>query len=105
MKIELITPENHSKLLEIYKNTPALFLQNNGYEYIKKDTLTDEDKAKLKEVEVILKDSIEGFQSFTNFRLSKKEQDIEIRLQYRYDASFTGVGYILLDELLKGFRN
>jgi hypothetical protein len=105
MKIELITPENHAKLLSIYNNTPALFLQNNGYEYIKKDSLTDEDKAKLKEVEVILKASIEGFKSFTNFRLSQKDGEVEIRLQYRYDPTFTGVGYILLDELLNGFKN
>ena len=40
MTITLITPENHAKLIEIYNNTPALFLQNNGYEYIKKDKLT-----------------------------------------------------------------
>lgn len=105
MNIQLITPEQHATLLNIYNNTPALFLQNKGYQYIKKDNLSIEDKAKLKEIEDILSQSIERFRSFSNFRLSKKESEIEIRLQYGYDSSFTGVGYILLDELLNGFRN
>jgi len=61
MNITLITPENHAKLLEIYNSAPSLFLQNNGYEYIKKDNLSAEDKAKLKEVEDILRKSIEFF--------------------------------------------
>ena len=105
MKIQLITPEQHENLLNIYKTYPALTLQNNGYEYINKAKLTDNEKASLKEVEEILNKHIEGFSSFSNFRLSKKTQEIEIRLQYRYDSSFTGVGYILLDELLNGFRD
>lgn len=104
MKIELITPEDHAKLLSIYNNCPALFLQNKGYEGILKDDLSNEDKENIQEVEKILRKSIVGFQSFQNFRLNNKTKEIEIRLQYRYDASFTGVGYILLNELLNSFR-
>ena len=110
MEIELITTENYEKLLKIYNNTPTLFLQNNGYEYIKKDNLSIEDKAKSKEIESILNQSIKGFKSFMNFRLSNQTKEIEIRFQYDYsyddvNHSFTGVGYILLDELLNGFRD
>lgn len=112
MNITLITPENHEKLLSIYNSTPALFLQNEGYQYIKKANLTEEDKAKIQEITAILKKSICGFSEFNNFRLTKKTQEIEIRIQYDWTAHdrslgipYTGVGYILLDELLNGFRN
>jgi hypothetical protein len=111
MKIELITPEEHAKLLDIYSNFPALTLQNIGYQYIKKDSLTDEEKSKLKEVTEILKKTIVGFNSFSNFRI-EKNNEIGIRIQYDWTAHdrslgipFTGVGYILLDELLNGFKN
>lgn len=105
MTIELITSEEHAKLMDIFNKYPALRLQNNGYEYLKKDNLTEEDNAKIKEIEEILKKSIEGFVKFSNFRLSNQSQEIQIRFQYHYSPSFTGVGYILLDELLNGFRN
>jgi len=109
MKIELITPEQHEKLFNIYSKFPALTLQNKGYEYIKKDSLTDEEKTVLKEVEEVLKKSICGFSSFSNFRLDKNN-DVQIRIQYNYGAEdkssqFIGAGYILLDELLNGFKN
>ena len=108
MKINLITIEQKNSIVEIYNSTPILTLQNKGYEYIGKNNLTDEDKEKIKEVESILKTSICGFSSFTNFRLDKNDE-LQIRLQYNYgaedgDAYFIGVGYILVDELLNGFR-
>lgn len=104
MTINLLTPEQHKQLFNIYKNFPALSLQNKGYEGLNLSNLTTEEKTKIKEVETILKQSIEGFRSFQNFRLNK-DSEIQIRLQYKYDESFTGVGYILLDELLNGFKN
>ena len=110
MKIQLITPEEHSRLLEIYESNPALILQNVGYEYIGKDKLSEDDKAKIEEIEIILRKAIIGFSSFTNFRLSKSGHP-QIRMQYDWTAedsrlgiSFTGVGYILVDELLNGFN-
>lgn len=103
MTIELITPAGYENLVDIYSKCPALTLQNKGYEYINKSNLSEDDKAKIKEIEAILKKSISGFVSFTNFRLSKTGE-LEIRFQYHYDASFTGVGYVLADELLNGFR-
>ena len=108
MKIELITPEQNALLKSIYDNHPVLTLQNKGYEYIKAE-FTEEEKTKVKEIETILKKSICGFSSFTNFRLDKNNE-LEIRFQYNYNYDpnmgipFIGVGYILLDELLNGFR-
>lgn len=112
MKIKLISQDQHDQLLNIYNNHPALTLQNKGYEYIRKDSLSNEDKHQLKEVQEILKQSIVGFSSFSNFRIDKNNE-IQMRIQYDYGAEdegnnphhFTGVGYILLDELLNGFRD
>lgn len=111
MKIELITPQEHAKILDIYNNNHSLFLQNVGYEYINKNNLSDEAKADLIEVSNILKKSIIGFSSFSNFR-KDRNNETQIRFQYDWTAhdrslgiTFTGVGYILLDELLNGFKN
>jgi hypothetical protein len=109
MKINLLTKEQHSTLLEIYKNFPSLTLQNKGYEGIKRSDFTDEEKKADKEVNEILKKSITGFSRFQNFLLDKNNE-LQIRLQYNYNYEpnsglpFIGVGYILLDELLNGFR-
>jgi hypothetical protein len=42
MKINLITPIQHTELLNIYNTVPVLTLQNTRYEEIKKEILTDE---------------------------------------------------------------
>lgn len=109
MRINLITTEEHTQLLDIFTNFPNLTLQNKGYETLNKAKFTEEEKTKFDEVTAILKKTIHGFSSFTNFRRNKN-QEIEIRLQYNYNYDgknipFTGVGYILLDELLNGFKN
>lgn len=105
MKINLITRKEWEFLVEMYKNFPNLTLQNDGYEYIKKDTLTDNDKGAILLIEKLLRQKIVGFSEFNNFRLSKKEGLPQIRLQYQYGPGFTGVGYILVDELLYGFKD
>src|SRR6478735_7163016 len=107
MKIELITPEQHEYILNSYKQYPELTLQNKGYEYINKSALSDEAKEVLKSIETILNNSIVGFRSFSNFKINKAGE-LQLRVQYNYSydnnlAPFTGVGYILLDELLNGF--
>ncbi len=109
MRINLINKDTYNKLLSVYNDFPILTFQNDGYEYINKSKLTDLDKAKIEEVEQILKQAIHGFSSFTNFRLSKGKGEIQIRFQYNYEYDgnglpFIGVGYILLDELLNGFE-
>lgn len=108
MKIELLTPEQHTTILSAYENYPELTLQNKGYEYINRNTLSNGAKEHLKQVETILKDTICGFSSFSNFKLDKND-NIQLRIQYNYnygtnDLPFTGVGYVLLSELLNGFN-
>lgn len=110
MTITKITQEEHKFLMESYENYPHLCFQNQGYEYINPNTLDEEDKIRIKEIEVILRKSILGFSKFSNFR-KNREGDPVIRLQYNWDADsdlanktpFTGVGYIRIDELLNGF--
>ena len=108
MKIELITKEQFDIISNIQKEHSILTLQNIGYEYIKGKLNEAEEKAKMK-VSKILSEHIFGYSEFTNFRFSKKENKLEIRFQYNYNYDggipFTGVGYILLDELLNGFKD
>lgn len=115
MTITLITQETYNQLLLICSNYPKLTLQNEGwpvrgYEYINPYDLTDEEKAKVREINGILKKAIKGFERFYNFRLSKDTHELQIRFEYDWNADnpgelpFTGVGYLYLDELLKGFR-
>lgn len=107
MKINLIDEEQYNRLKDIQKTYPKLTLNNKGYEYIKKDTLSEEDLEAFREVSDILKDHIIGFVKFNNFQYIKDV--IRLRFQYNWGAeentlSFTGVGYIELDELLNGFK-
>jgi len=108
MKINLITIEQQKTILDIYENNPIFTLQNKGYEYINKSNFSKDQWKQVEKIESILTDAIVGFASFSNFRLDKNNE-LQIRLQYNYGAedggrSFIGVGYILVDELLNGFR-
>ena len=108
MTITLISPEEHKFLMESYENYPRLCLQNQGYEYINPKSLDEEDTARIKEIETILRKSILGFSKFSNFKKDKNENP-QIRFQYdwsadiEYGTHFIGVGYIKIDELLNGF--
>lgn len=107
MKITLVSELDYNLLLNIQKRFPTLTFQNVGYQYIDKNKFTAEDKEAFIEVTEILKKSIVGFREFNNF-CHTKENKIRLRFQYNYGeedntTSFTGVGYILLDELHKGF--
>jgi len=110
MTITLITEEVYNHLLDIYNKYPKLTLQNEGYQYIRKADLNEEETTKFKEVNDILKTAIKGFSEFNNFRLGKKTKELQIRFQYNWSADdergqpFTGVGYLYLEELFKGFR-
>ena len=107
MTIEFINQEQHDKIVEIQKEHKILTYENKGYDGFDKAKMNDEDIKAFKEVEEILRKHVKGFSSFQNFRIRKDE--IQIRLQYDYSAdnphsnSFTGVGYLFLSQLLKGF--
>lgn len=107
MKINLISKKEHSELITIHKNHPNLFLQNTGYEYLNKNTFSEKDKESFKRVTEILRKSIHGFLRFDNFRIQPSSKKLQLRFQYNwnYDKNdyFSGVGYILVDELLNGF--
>ena len=110
MKINLITPEQHEILSNIYNSFPALTLQNKGCEGIKRSDFTEAEAEADKQVNEILKNAVVGFRRFQNYKLDKNN-NLVLRFQYNYDyktsvnAGFVGVGYILLDELLNGFNN
>ena len=117
MTITLITQEEYDKLLSIQKEFPALTFQNNGYEYLNMSKLTEIELEKFKEAEAILKKCILGFSKFNHFRIDKlketKQEVLVVRFQYNWTADddysknplpFTGVGYLEVEELFKGFR-
>ena len=108
MRIELITPEQHELLASLMDKHPNLCLQNKGYETPDKDSFSELDKKAHEIVTTLLKHKIKGFNSFTNFKYSKNSNERQIRFQYNYNwdnagMPFSGVGYILFDELLNGF--
>lgn len=103
MTITLITPDEHAELLNIQKSHQILTYQNKGFDTFDKSKMTDSDKAAFAKVSDILKKSIVRFREFQNFKITSSGE-LSIRFQYGYDERFTGVGYILLDELLNGFR-
>ena len=112
MRIELISQEKYNELLKFYNSFPSLTFQNKGYEGINRSLFTEEEKEADKCVNEILKSSICGFIKFQNFKTNNKEGLITVRFQYDWTAHdrslgipFVGVGYILLDELLNGFKN
>lgn len=113
MTIKLISREEYDFLIKTFNEVRGLFLQNNGYEYIRKEFTKEEKESRDKVVEILSK-SIIGFSEFSNFRNSKRKgSDIEkpqIRIQYNWEAdnpsgarSYIGVGYLLIENLLYGF--
>lgn len=105
MKITLITRQQFYKLLQIQKTFPILTFQNVGYEYLNKSKFTEGDFEAYKEVSSILKSCIKDFQEFNNFKI-RKDGSVTVRFQYQWEGgapSFTGVGYLQLEELLHGF--
>ena len=117
MIITLIEQYEYDFLLDIQKRFPALTFQNEGYQYIDKSKLSEDDLKALKHVESVLRKSIKGFSKFYNFCNSKDGQ-LSIRFDYEYSwcmdketghmyqqgIRFKGVGYLKLIQLLNGFE-
>lgn len=108
MKIQLLSNEEYEFILNTQKLNPIFTFQNKGYEYIDKSKFTVDEVELFNKITEILKKSIVGFSEFNNF-CHNKSGELLLRFQYNYGAEdnttpFTGVGYILLDELLNGFK-
>lgn len=104
MTIKLITKEQHERLLTIQRDVPNITFQNNGYEYIPSNKMGLKEMEAIEEVSDVLKGCIEGFRKFHNFKL-RENGKLVVRIKYQWDSSFTGVGYVGVDELLNGFDN
>ena len=111
MKIKAITNEEYDFLVKVQEQHPILTYQSKGYDTFDETLLSYEDEEAIGEVEKILKESVTRFSSFTNFTNVEVdgEEGLYVRLQYDYGAeddkvTFTGVGYVKIEELLNGFE-
>tara|TARA_R110000737_G_scaffold346362_1_gene376060 strand:- start:10583 stop:10864 length:282 start_codon:yes stop_codon:yes gene_type:complete len=86
-------------LKQIADSHPALIFQNDGYEYIRRHNLSEEDKKAFDEVGVILKDKVREFVKFYNFKLRKSTGEVCVRFDGYYDESFVGVFYVPVSEI------
>ena len=110
MTIKLVNLDTYNKLVTIQKEYPALTYQNKGYDYLDKSKLSEKEIELFNEVSDILREHIEGFSKFNNFTTTKIGV-VKVRFQYDWSAGepnglhFTGVGYLELETLLKGFND
>lgn len=104
MKIELISKKEHAFLTEQANNPKFVQKSTKWGEYPSKYNFTKEDKENWDKIEQILRKSVVNFSKFHNFS-PDKNGEIRIRIDYAWDVHFTGVGYVLIDELLNGFKD
>lgn len=109
MTITLINKDTYLNLVKIQEDFPSITFQNDGYEYLKKSSLSEEAKAAIVQIDLILKDCIKGYIEFCNFKIGSG--GVKIRFDYNWNAdseipqaSFIGVGYLYLEELFLGFK-
>ena len=90
---QLVSPSKayYDRLVVLKEQFPALTFSNRGYENLS-NKVKEAHKAPIEEITIILRDSLKGFSRFQNF-INRKDGSWSIRLQYEWDASFTGVGY------------
>lgn len=112
MRIKLITPEEHAELLRIQFQHPLLTYDNKGYDYPDKSNWSKEDHNAHAWVSNLLARSVVGFVEFNHFKPPQRRggRNFRLRFQYNYGAEdysmpFTGVGYLQVDELLRGFTD
>ena len=90
---ELVTPsdKHFKRLTELRDEFPALVFNNDGYEKLSKE-IQEEYKEQIAEITAILKESLIDFVTFNNF-VPRKDGTTSVRVQYKWDVRFTGVGY------------
>lgn len=87
---------NYERLVELKNSNPELVFNNDGYEYLSKG-VKESHKSQIEEIEAILKETVEGFVRFDNFK-PRKNGTIAVRMQTRWSDSFTGVEYINIEK-------
>lgn len=86
----------YDRLKSLYENNPELTFNNDGYQYLP-TSVKEANKAAIDEIESLLKEAIQGFVRFDNFKI-RKNGDVVVRVQYGWSEFFTGVGYFPLKE-------
>lgn len=94
---ELVVPnvKHYNRLVELKNQYPKLTFDNKGYEYLSKE-IKESHKEQLEEITEILRKTLKGFSRFEHFKL-RKDGSIDVRAQYKWDVSFTGVGYFNIE--------
>ena len=83
---------NYKRLKEIQEKFPQLTYVAKGYDGLSRE-IKETHKKQINEVTEILKSEFPDFRSFQNFT-PRKDGNFDIRCQFAYDASFTGVHYL-----------
>lgn len=86
------------RLREISRQHPGLMFQNKGYEYIPRETMSEDDQMAYDEVTELLRALVPGFSKFNNFKVDEKDGRVKVRCQIAWDRHFVGVCYLDLAE-------
>ena len=87
-----------TELNKLRIDNPELTYDNEGYDNISSE-VRDRNADAIAKIEGILKDEVEGFSKFQNFK-PRKDGSYAIRMQAHYDASFVGVHYLEMEEVI-----
>jgi len=87
---------NQEKLIAYQKDYPELTFDNQGYQYLP-SKIQEERKKEIEEISKILKETVEGFTKFNNFK-PRKNGSFDVRVQYDWDEKFNGVGYFPIND-------
>ncbi len=112
MAIRIITEKEYKLLQEMQKNYPTLTFQNDGlysneYKGYDESILTDEDKDAIAKINDILKEAIDGFIEFHNFRITKGQVMIRMNCYWTVEEDdsnykLSGIRFVYLDRLYYG---
>lgn len=94
-----MSEKNYKRLKELQKQYPDLTFNNIGYQYLGKK-VRELHREQVEEIESILREEIEGFVRFDNFK-PRPNDTFDVRCQYNWDplgTNFIGVGYFNIEE-------
>ena len=94
--LRFITEEEYLKVKEISSRNDLI--TDNVESYFHAENMKDDQDVVY--MNNLLKEVVEDFVSFSNFTQANPNN---IRIQYRWGETFTGVGWITIDELKDGF--